>query len=56
MFLCSVLDDGVCVEWVEFSTVFSLSLEDGLKIGGLIFVITAIAWGFSFMARFILNR
>lgn len=56
MYICSTLSDGLCVEWVELSSVFGLSVEDGFMLGGMLFSISALAWGANFLLRFILNR
>lgn len=55
MFLCAQLSDGLCIEWVEYSSLFGLSLEEGLKIGGLLFLASATAWSLNLLAKFILK-
>ena len=56
MYLCSTLDNGVCLAWVEYSSIFGLSLDEGLKIGGLLFLASASAWGVNALTKLLLNR
>ena len=56
MFICAQLSGNVCTQWVEYNSLFSLSVDQGLKIGGGLLLLTITAWSFRFVANFILNR
>lgn len=56
MFLCNVVENNVCVEWVSYSSLFLLPDGAGVKIGASLFVVSALAFGINFLFRFILNR
>lgn len=56
MYLCAELVDGVCHQWAEYESFFHLSIEDGMKIGGMLFLLSCTAWSLNFLARFLLNR
>lgn len=51
---CVELVDNVCVAWIESQPL--LPAGAGLKIGGALLSITALAWGSQQIARFIMNR
>lgn len=51
---CVELSNDVCIAWVESQPL--LPEGAGLKIGGALLSITALAWGSQQIARFILNR
>lgn len=53
--VCSSLVDGVCQQWVERSFLV-LAEGEGLKIGGMLLLATATAWGTQQVARLLLNR
>lgn len=56
MYICSSLQNDVCIEWVEHVPFFALSIADGLKIGGSFLILTATAYGIREIANLILNR
>lgn len=56
MFYCAQLSGDLCLHWVEYSGFLPLSIEDGLKIGGVFMLITATAYGCREIANLILNR
>lgn len=51
---CVELVDNACMVWVQSSPF--LPEGAGLKIGGALLSITALAWGCQQIARFLLNR
>lgn len=55
-YVCSVLVDDVCQEWIEQSNLLALPDGAGLQIGGLLLLLTATAWGIQQIARLLLNR
>lgn len=55
-YTCISLVDGVCSEWVHSSNLLNMSIEDGIKIGFMLFSCTLFAWGFREISRFIINR
>lgn len=67
--VCVELDDNTlfgtkCEEWAYLSDVYTsqgfalppLSYDDALQIGGMLLLITIIAWSIRFLARFVLNN
>lgn len=56
MYLCASIQNGQCVEWVDYSSIFLLPEGAGLQIGGALLLASITAWGVSFLARSILNR
>ena len=56
MFICAQLSGTVCTQWVERSDFLSLPDGAGLKIGGLLLLLSATAWGIQQIARLLLNR
>ena len=55
-YTCVLLVDGVCSEWVQSFNLLNMSMEDGIKIGFMLFGCTLLAWGFREISRFIINR
>lgn len=51
---CVEVSENVCMAWVESQPL--LPEGAGLKLGGALLSITALAWGCQQIARFILNR
>lgn len=51
---CVEVVDNVCTAWVESQPL--LPEGAGLKIGGALLSVTALAWSAQHIARFILNR
>lgn len=51
---CVEVVDNVCTVWAESQPL--LPEGAGLKIGGVLLSVTALAWGCQQIARFILNR
>lgn len=56
MFVCSEVVANVCQSWVPLASVFGFESGDGLKLGGLLLLLTATAWGLKVVAKMILNR
>lgn len=56
MYLCAELENGVCLAWVEYESLFVLPEGAGMKIGGALLLVSATAWGLRQVASFILNR
>lgn len=55
-YVCSELINNSCATWVINNSIFDISIEDGLTIGGSLLFICCTAWGLRETARFILNR
>lgn len=55
-FCAELSQDGQCLEWVEYSSIFMLPEGAGMEIGAALLLCTITAWGISFIARVILNR
>lgn len=56
MYLCAQLEENVCILWVEYNSIFTLPEGSGLKIGGMLLLLSATAWGIRQTASFLLNR
>lgn len=56
MYLCAELENGVCLTWVEYGSLFTLPPGAGVEIGAALFGVSLLAWGINFLARVILNR
>lgn len=50
---CYEVVDGVCTVWAEAGV---LPEGSGLIIGGSLLLVTITAWGFRYIADFLLNR
>lgn len=55
MFVCKLLKDGICVEWVQVNYLF-LEKGQGIKIGFVFLMLTVLAWSISRVVSLILNR
>lgn len=55
MYFCLEIDSANnCLSWFDYSS--SLSVNEALLVGGAFFLVTALAWGFGLIFRFLLNR
>lgn len=55
-YVCAELVNDLCTEWVQHTEFFVLPEGAGLKIGGLLLLLSASAWGIQSIARLLLNR
>lgn len=55
-YTCTEIINNTCSHWIKSFDMFSISVEDGLYVGGIMLLTTLVAWGFRETARFILNR
>lgn len=53
---CVEVVDGACTTWVQHQDLLDLPEGAGLQIGGMLLLLSSVAWGIQHIARLLLNR
>lgn len=56
MYICSEIENDVCLAWVEFSFLPALDIETSIRLGFAFLTLHATAYGLGLVAKTILGR